>query len=57
MDKNIIHLNLKSNLDSVRMTYEKNFDENLNLIPDLRKEIDNYLDFVESKIIEQMEWE
>lgn len=57
MDKNIIHLNLKSNFDSVRMTYEKNFDENLNLIPDLRKEIDNYLDFVESKIIEQMEWE
>jgi len=56
-DKNIIHPDLKPLLDSVGMTYERNFGKILNLTSDLMTMIDDYMDYVESRIIEQMEWE
>ena len=56
-DKDIIHPDLKPYLDSVGMTYERNFGKILNLASDLRTEIDDYMEYVERKIIEQMELE
>jgi len=57
IDKDIIHPDLKPVLDSVGMTYERHFGKVLNLSASLRKEIDEYMDYVESRIIEQMGWE
>jgi len=55
--KNEIHPDLKPLLDSVGMTYERNFGRILNLSTELMTIIDDYMDYVESRIIEQMEWE
>jgi len=56
-DKDIIHPDLKPYFDSVGMSYERNFGKILNLTSEMRIEIDDYMDYVESRIIEQMEWE
>lgn len=55
--KNEIHPDLKPYLDSVGMTYERNFGRILNLTSELMTIIDEYMEYVESRIIEQMEWE
>ncbi len=56
-DKEVIHPDLKPLLDSVGMTYERNFGKILNLSSRLKKEVDSYIEYIESRIIEQMQWE
>ncbi len=56
-DKDLIHEDLKLLLESVGMKYERNFGNLLNLTSSMKLEIDDYMDYVESRIIEQMEWE
>lgn len=56
-DKEVIHPDLKPLLDSVGMTYERNFGKILNLSSKLKKEIESYVEYIESRIIEQMQWE
>lgn len=57
IDKDIIHPDLKPYLDSVGMTYERNFGKILNLTSDLTKIIEDYRNYEESRIIEYLEWE
>jgi predicted nucleic acid-binding protein len=57
VDKNIIHPDLQPLLDSVGMRYERNFGTILNLATDLRNELDKYIESVEDRIFQQMEWE
>lgn len=56
-EKNTIHPDLESHFSSVGMTYERNFGKILNLSTEMTAIIDEYMDYVESRIIEQMEWE
>jgi len=55
--KDEIHPDLKPYLDSVGMTYERNFGQLLDLTSELIKILDDYLEFIESRIVEQIERE
>lgn len=56
-DKDIIHPDLQPYLDSVGMTYERNFGKILSLTEEMTDTLDAYMDYVEDRIEQQMLWE
>ena len=55
IDKNIIHPDLKSYLDTVGMVYERNFGKVINLTEKMTRQIDDYLNYLEDLAIQHFE--